>query len=62
MTHDGLGKYLSEKVTKAKGSTVDVTEILKETGTDVVVNYLPVGSRRRPSGTRSRSSTPGARW
>src|SRR5256886_3389185 len=44
MTHDGLGKYLSEKVTKAKGSTVDVTEILKETGTDVVVNYLPVGS------------------
>jgi myo-inositol-1-phosphate synthase len=28
LTHDGLGKYLSEKVTKAKGSTVDVTEIL----------------------------------
>src|SRR4051812_22435991 len=44
MTHDGLGKYLSEKVTKAKGSTDDVTGILKETGTDVVVNYLPVGS------------------
>src|SRR6476619_6167046 len=44
MTHDGLGKYLSEKVTKAKGSTVDVVGILKETGTDVVVNYLPVGS------------------
>src|SRR5213079_2428511 len=44
MTHDGLGKYLSEKVTKAKGSTADVTGILKETGTDVVVNYLPVGS------------------
>jgi myo-inositol-1-phosphate synthase len=44
MTHDGLGKYLSEKVKKAKGSTEDVTGILKETGTDVVVNYLPVGS------------------
>src|SRR5438552_4319233 len=44
MTHDGLGKYLGEKVTKAKGSTADVTEILKQTGTDVVVNYLPVGS------------------
>src|SRR3954452_15195242 len=44
MTHDGLGKYLSEKVTKAKGSTDDVTGILKETKTDVVVNYLPVGS------------------
>jgi myo-inositol-1-phosphate synthase len=44
MTHDGLGKYLGEKVTKAKGSTVDIVSILKETGTDVVVNYLPVGS------------------
>jgi myo-inositol-1-phosphate synthase len=44
MTHDGLGKYLSEVVTKAPGETDDVTGILKETGTDVVVNYLPVGS------------------
>jgi myo-inositol-1-phosphate synthase len=44
MTHDGLGKYLGEKVKKAKGSTADVTEILKDTGTDVVINYLPVGS------------------
>jgi myo-inositol-1-phosphate synthase len=44
MTHDGLGKYLSEIVTKAPGETDDVTGILKETGTDVVVNYLPVGT------------------
>ena len=44
MTHDGLGKYLSEIVTKAPGETADVVGILKETGTDVVVNYLPVGS------------------
>src|SRR5437762_2074588 len=44
MTHDGLGKYVSEIVTKAPGETDDVTGILKETGTDVVVNYLPVGS------------------
>jgi myo-inositol-1-phosphate synthase len=44
MTHDGLGKYLGEKVKKAKGPTEDVTGILKETGTDVVINYLPVGS------------------
>src|SRR5207302_5087325 len=44
MTHAGLGKHLGEKVTKPKGSSADVTEILKETGTDVVVNYLPVGS------------------
>jgi len=44
MTHDGLGKYLSEVVTKAPGETDDVVGILKETGTDIVVNYLPVGS------------------
>ncbi|MGH7643555.1 MAG: inositol-3-phosphate synthase [Candidatus Dormibacteria bacterium] len=44
MTHDGLGKYLSEVIVKAPGSTADIVRILKETGTDVVVNYLPVGS------------------
>ena len=44
MTHDGLGKYLSEVITKAPGSTADIVGILKDTGTDVVVNYLPVGS------------------
>jgi len=44
MTHDGLGKYLSEVVEKAPGDTDDVVSILRETGTDVVVNYLPVGS------------------
>jgi myo-inositol-1-phosphate synthase len=44
MTHDGLGKYLSEIITKAPGPTADVVRILKETKTDVVVSYLPVGS------------------
>jgi len=44
MTHDGLGKYLSQKIEKAPGSTVDIVRILKETKTDVVLNYLPVGS------------------
>src|SRR6188508_390463 len=44
MTHDGIGKYLSEVVTKAPGETADVVGILKETKADVVVNYLPVGS------------------
>ena len=44
MTHDGLGKYLSQKITKAPGPTADIVEILKETKTDVVVSYLPVGS------------------
>ena len=44
MTHDGLGKYLSEILTKAPGPTDDIVRILRDTGTDVVVNYLPVGS------------------
>jgi myo-inositol-1-phosphate synthase len=44
MTHDGLGPYLSQKITKAPGSTANITEILRDTKTDVVVNYLPVGS------------------
>jgi myo-inositol-1-phosphate synthase len=46
MTHDGLGKYLSEKITKAPGPTVDIVEVLKKTRTDVVVSYLPVGSEQ----------------
>jgi myo-inositol-1-phosphate synthase len=44
MTHDGLGKYLKEKITKAPGETADIVQILKDTHTDVVVSYLPVGS------------------
>jgi myo-inositol-1-phosphate synthase len=44
MTHDGLGKYLSQIVTKAPGPTADIVNILKDTKTDVVVSYLPVGS------------------
>lgn len=44
MTHDGLGKYLSEIITKAPGSTADIVKILKERKVDVVVSYLPVGA------------------
>ena len=44
MTHDGLGKYLSEVITKAPGPTEDIVSILRETKTDLVVNFLPVGS------------------
>ena len=44
MTHDGIGRYLTEVVKKAPGPTEDITRILRETETDVVVNYLPVGS------------------
>jgi len=46
MTHDGLGKYLKEKITKAPGETDDIVGILNETKTDVLVCYLPVGSEQ----------------
>ncbi|MBU1149119.1 inositol-3-phosphate synthase [Patescibacteria group bacterium] len=44
MTHDGLGKYIKDLVKKAPGPTDDIVKILKQTKTDVVINYLPVGS------------------
>jgi myo-inositol-1-phosphate synthase len=44
MTHDGLGQYLSQVIEKAPGSTVDIVKVLKETETDLIINYLPVGS------------------
>jgi len=44
MTHDGLGKYLKEIITTAPGSTANIAKLLKETKTDVVLNFLPVGS------------------
>src|SRR5919201_4639474 len=44
MTHDGVGKYLKTMIKTARGSTADIVDILKATGTDVVVNYLPVGA------------------
>jgi myo-inositol-1-phosphate synthase len=50
MTHDGLGKYLSEVITKADGPTADITGILRDTNTHVVVSYLPVGSENATKG------------
>lgn len=44
MTHDGLGEYLKLVITKAPGETSNIVQVLKETKTDVVINYLPVGS------------------
>jgi myo-inositol-1-phosphate synthase len=46
MTHDGLGKYLSEVIQKAPGPTADIVGILKERQVDVMVSYLPVGSEQ----------------
>ncbi len=44
MTHDGLGKYLSQVIEKAPGPTADIVGILREREVDVMVSYLPVGS------------------
>ena len=44
MTHDGLGKYLAQLIKKSPGPTVDIVKVLQGTQTDVVINYLPVGS------------------
>ncbi|NOZ59441.1 MAG: inositol-3-phosphate synthase [Euryarchaeota archaeon] len=44
MTHDGIGRYLSGRIEKHPSSTVDVAGVLEDTRTDVVVNFLPVGS------------------
>ncbi len=44
MTHDGIGKYLSMEVTKAPGPTDNIVQILKDTKTDVMINFMPVGS------------------
>jgi myo-inositol-1-phosphate synthase len=46
MTHDGLGKYLKQRITKAPGPTADIVGILKQTKADVLVSYLPVGSEQ----------------
>jgi myo-inositol-1-phosphate synthase len=46
MTHDGLGKYLSEIIEKAPGPTADIVRILKDREVDVMVSYLPVGSEQ----------------
>ena len=45
-TLDGLGPYLSEKIAEAPGEPVNLAKLLRDTKTDVVINYLPVGSEQ----------------
>ncbi len=44
--HDGVGRHLSEKVKVASGPPVNVPQVLKDTGAEILLNYLPVGSRK----------------
>jgi myo-inositol-1-phosphate synthase len=43
-THDGLGKYYRQMVEESAAEPVDVVQVLKDSGADVLVGYLPVGS------------------
>jgi myo-inositol-1-phosphate synthase len=45
-TLDGLGGFLARAIEEAEGDPVDVARVLRESETDVVVNYLPVGSQK----------------
>lgn len=45
-TLDSMGKYVSQVVKEAPGEADDVIRLLKETQTDVLINYLPVGSEQ----------------
>lgn len=45
-TLDGIGKYLREDIVESEVKEADVSEVLSESGTDVVVSYLPTGSQR----------------
>ncbi|WP_201859661.1 inositol-3-phosphate synthase [Microvirga soli] len=45
-TLDGLGKYLREEIKESDQDEADVTEILRQSKTDVLVSYLPVGSQK----------------
>jgi myo-inositol-1-phosphate synthase len=43
-TLDGLGEYYREIITESDEPAVDVTQALRDSGADVLVCYLPVGS------------------
>jgi len=45
-TLDGLGKYLREEIEESQEDEADVTKILRQSKTDVLVSYLPVGSQK----------------
>ncbi len=43
-TLDGLGRYYRENIQESEEKPVDIVKVLKETGADVLICYLPVGS------------------
>jgi myo-inositol-1-phosphate synthase len=45
-TLDGLGKYYRQTIEESPVEAVDVAEVLRSSGADVLVSYLPVGSEQ----------------
>jgi myo-inositol-1-phosphate synthase len=45
-TLDGVGQYMRDEIVESDRAEADVTRILKDSGTEVLVSYLPVGSQR----------------
>jgi myo-inositol-1-phosphate synthase len=45
-TLDGLGEYYREVITESDAPEVDVAQVLRDSGADVLVSYLPVGSEQ----------------
>ena len=45
-TLDGIGKYLRDEIEESGEDEADVAEILRQSKTDVLVSYLPVGSQK----------------
>jgi myo-inositol-1-phosphate synthase len=45
-TLDGIGQYLADDIEEAATPPVDVARALKDSGAEILVSYLPVGSQR----------------
>lgn len=45
-TLDGIGRYMRDQIEEAALPVAPVADILRDSGTDVLVSYLPVGSQR----------------
>jgi myo-inositol-1-phosphate synthase len=43
---DGIGQYLREDIEISDEEEADVTSVLSQSGTDILVSYLPVGSQK----------------
>lgn len=45
-TFDGLGRYVGNLIEESEAAAVDVAQVLRDSGAEVLVSYLPVGSQK----------------